>query len=63
VTANLSRALNIMKVVYYPKPTPAFSNSLAYSIRLGRYPQGPGSAGSSSVPTLGLLMSPLNFLM
>ena len=36
-----------------PKPTPTFSNHRASSSKLGTYPQGPGSCGSSSVPRLG----------
>lgn len=46
-------------VSYYPKPTPSFSNNLAYSIKLDKYPHGPGSEGYSSDPTFGLFKSPL----
>jgi hypothetical protein len=51
----------MMYVVYYPNPTPAFSNNFASSIKFERYPHGPGSAGYSSVPTFGLFSNPLNF--
>lgn len=59
MTQNLSIALKMIYVSYYPKPTPPFSNNLAYSIKLDKYPHGPGSAGYSSDPTFGLFKSPL----
>jgi len=60
---NFSRDLKMVYVNSSPKPTPHLYNHLASSRRLGTYPVGPGSAGSSSVPVLILSRIPLVFLI